>query len=713
MKNYFDITVVISPGTDGTFAVRVASEHCGQANSILKLPFNLRDLSGVVFGVAQTARDIGSVTPQETGPGAMGATMDPRSAEDFGVELFKALFRGDARDLLVTTETMAQLSKEEAGVRIRLSMDLQALGMGEVASLPWELMCRKKGEDPLVLSNQTTLVRALDVYGITEPRQFRAPLRIMVVMSNPKGTGALDLGKERTLIEQSWGGRRDVQVDFVRPIEDDVRKQLRAADYHVVHYMGHGDFDADGRGLLLLEDEIGNPVQVTGEDFARWLKDEPLRLVFLNACKTGTTSVRSGAHPFAGVATALIKAKVPAVVAMQFPISDQAAILFAQTFYEGILNGLPVDAAVVGGRAELRSNRKTASEWATPVLYLRSKDAMLFEWVNNDVAMASAVPLGRVQSVAATTHSTDEDPWGAGAAEMLRVFLATPDQDRERLHGQLSKALQAIDGVRVVDSVPLDDEKHNEVAGGLIRRADLCVHLLGANAGRRLDVDDGQPLRTYPLVQLEIGCKLARSQLVIITSEDKESIGNAKYAARVDELAKLHRDTAQFELVITDKNRIMDAIRAKLEALKKARQTALTPSAPDGTVRAAYVDSHDVDQDRAEELVTFLGERNVEAFMQTSEGSATDGLAQFSDNLRKYPLYIVVAGRADEAWVKYRTNAARRSAVEARAAILIGKYEGADDVEITASRIKIVAALKRVAPDPVDALFAPAAGDNA
>ena len=157
----------------------------------------------------------------------------------------------------------------------------------------------------------------------------------------------------------------------------------------------------------------------------------------------------------------------------------------------------------------------------------------------------------------------------------------------------------------------------------------------------------------------------------------------------------------------------MDAIQAKLEALKRARQTALTPGALDGTVRAAYVDSHDVDQDRADELVTFLGERNVEAFMQTSEGSETDGLAQFSDNLRKYPLYIVVAGRADGAWVKYRTNAARRSAVEARAAILIGRYEGADDVKIAASRIKIVAALKRVAPDPVDALFGPAAGDNA
>ena len=85
-------------------------------------------------------------------------------------------------------------------------------------------------------------------------------------------------------------------------------------------------------GCCCCELEDGSPDRVTGDVFAAWLADEPLRLVFLNACKTGTTSVRSGVHPFAGVATALIRERVPAVVAMQFPISDQAAIAFAADF---------------------------------------------------------------------------------------------------------------------------------------------------------------------------------------------------------------------------------------------------------------------------------------------------------------------------------------------------------------------------------------------
>ena len=166
----------------------------------------------------------------------------------------------------------------------------------------------------------------------------------------------------------------------MRPVQAELLNKLAEREYHVIHYMGHGDFNADAGGMLLLEREDGSPDRVTGDFFAMSLADQPLRLVFLNACKTGTTSVRSGVHPFAGVATALIRERVPAVVAMQFPISDQAAIAFAQTFYQRIAQGFPVDAAVAEGRKVLYSSKQ--AEWATPVLYLRSKDGMALspEW---------------------------------------------------------------------------------------------------------------------------------------------------------------------------------------------------------------------------------------------------------------------------------------------------------------------------------------------
>ncbi len=206
MKNYLDIKVVISPGTEGAYTVRVESDKSGPCNSTFKLPFTLRDLSEAVFGVAQTARDIGSIALKEAGSGVAGA-LDHKSAEDFGVELFEALFWGEVRDLLISTETEAKDSVD-TGVRIRLSMDLQATGMAEVASLPWEWMCRSQGELPMFLSTQTTLVRALDVPGRTEPAPFVVPLRIMVVMSNPEGTPNVEPGRGAQANRRKLGGER-------------------------------------------------------------------------------------------------------------------------------------------------------------------------------------------------------------------------------------------------------------------------------------------------------------------------------------------------------------------------------------------------------------------------------------------------------------------------------------------------------------------------
>lgn len=720
MKNYLDITVVIAPGAEGNYAVRVASDEFGQCNSTVKLPFTLRDLAGAVFGAAETARAIGSIAPKEAAPGAAGLAR--KSAEDFGVELFEALFRGKVRDLLVSAESEAQGSAD-TGVRIRLSMDLQAPGMTEVAGLPWELMCRGQGEDPMALSTQTTLVRALDVMGRTEPAPFVAPLRIMVVMSNPEGTTKLNLDEERKRIEASWGRLLGVKVDFVRPVATEIRKQLRAAQYHVIHYMGHGDFNAEGVGLLLLEQEDRSPDPVTGDDFAKWLVDEPLRLVFLNACKTGTTGARSGAHPFAGVATALIRKRVPAVVAMQFPISDPAAILFAQTFYECILQGLAVDVAVVEGRKELHANKVTASEWATPVLYLRSKDGVLFEWGTSAAAAAtagSASPspaAGATLEVSPALAATTGDPWSPGAGDALRVFLATPDQNLVRRHAQLAQALKGVDGVRVVDTVPTADIKeHAEAVENLVRRADLCVHLLGANPGMRLDDDDDRPLRTFPLVELDIGRQAANSQLVVITSEDKESIGIKDYAVLVDELGKLRRDKERFELVITDKNRIADAVKAKLEELRLARQTKVATGSAGGTARRAFVDSHVSDEERAIELVAYLEGRDVSTDIRTSSSPAAD-FAQLDETVRNTSLYVIVAGRVDRNWVSSRKVAILKSAMRTKAALLIAKYsappaEGADSTEVTKSRLEI-SALKDSDPAWVDALFAPGAASRA
>jgi len=98
-------------------------------------------------------------------------------------------------------------------------------------------------------------------------------------------------------------------------------------------------------------------------------------LAVLNACEGARTSRKD---PFAGVAQSLMRQGLPAVVAMQFEITDSAAITFAHSFYTAIANGYPVDAALSEARKAIFTQGNEL-EWGTPVLYLRSPDGRIIQ----------------------------------------------------------------------------------------------------------------------------------------------------------------------------------------------------------------------------------------------------------------------------------------------------------------------------------------------
>ena len=121
--------------------------------------------------------------------------------------------------------------------------------------------------------------------------------------------------------------------------------------------------------------------EVNAEEFCRQLKDFQPRLVVLNACNTGE-SEDSGGDPFAGMASSLIELGVASVVAMQKEVDDRAANTFAQRFYETLVGGLPIDAAVAEGRLAVHNHEELrgSPEWATPVLFMQTRyDGVLLE----------------------------------------------------------------------------------------------------------------------------------------------------------------------------------------------------------------------------------------------------------------------------------------------------------------------------------------------
>jgi WD40 repeat protein len=146
----------------------------------------------------------------------------------------------------------------------------------------------------------------------------------------------------------------------------------------VLHFIGHGDFDPDrDEGVLALVREDGRADLVAAHrlvDLLRQARPMP-RLVVLNSCSGAAAGV---SDLFSGTAAALVRGGVSAVAAMQYEISDPAAVAFARGFYAAIVRGRGVDDAVSSGRVAILGLSDRTLEWVTPVLYLRGHDSQLF-----------------------------------------------------------------------------------------------------------------------------------------------------------------------------------------------------------------------------------------------------------------------------------------------------------------------------------------------
>ena len=224
-------------------------------------------------------------------------------------------------------------------------------------------------------------MRYLDLPKAKRPLQIALPLRIIGVVSAPSDAEPIDVASEKAKLGQALAPLIQsgaVAIDWLEtPTLRALQRQLRQADYHVLHYIGHGGYDHDADdGVVLFEDDLGRSRRITGVQLGTILQDEvSLRLAVLNACEGGRSSMED---PFSGVATSLIEREIPAVIGMQFEITDRSAIVFASEFYAALADGYPVDSAMAEARKAIYADENDV-EWATPVLFMRVQDGLLFE----------------------------------------------------------------------------------------------------------------------------------------------------------------------------------------------------------------------------------------------------------------------------------------------------------------------------------------------
>ena len=363
---YEDFSLLLESPRDGVYPVIVRSP-AGDGRGTFQIPPPSEESPPAESSQpSETTRDMRTKAPARVDPTQIGSL------------LFQALFSGSIRDLF--ERSLGRLENDgDAGLRIVVGFDPDQAEVGRLATLPWELLYRQDQRQFLNFSRKHPIVRSLNVPRSLPPR-LEPPVRILVAMASPSGYPPLDSERELRRIEDALGPVENAKRSILlNATPETLRARLLAETFHVLHFIGHGTFDASrGQGSLLFENGEGREMRVTGPVMADLLRDfTSLRLVFLNACRTAELS--EATDPFAGLAAALVMAGVPAVLGMQIPISDAAAIAFSGAFYQRLAVGDPIDTATTEGRMAVHLKDPDSLEWATPVLFLRSQDGRLFD----------------------------------------------------------------------------------------------------------------------------------------------------------------------------------------------------------------------------------------------------------------------------------------------------------------------------------------------
>lgn len=349
--------------TGSGYCAQVQSQDAGEPSCDFLLPFSESRLESLLskLGPARRVRSLESA--------------DLKAAKILGGEMYKAVFAKDIGTSLSRSIEAATRNGERLRIRLRLTE------VPELANMPWEFLYDEGADRFLVLSYKTSIVRYLEIAQSILPLAVRPPLRVLVMASSPQDYDTLGVEKEWNNLESALSKMPQGLVTLER-LEEATLSALQARlsqgnQYHVFHFIGHGGFDSRiGKSVLIMEDAHHQASFVDGHRLGVVLHNHnSMRLTILNVCE-GAYATPSDV--FSGVAQGLIRHEMPAVIAMQFEISDIAAITFASGFYEAVARGSQVDAALLDARLAIFAAANDV-EWGTPVLYLRATDGRIFD----------------------------------------------------------------------------------------------------------------------------------------------------------------------------------------------------------------------------------------------------------------------------------------------------------------------------------------------
>jgi tetratricopeptide (TPR) repeat protein len=293
-------------------------------------------------------------------------------------------------------------------------------GCDEFVRYPWELL--HNGDHFLLVSGIFTLTRAFlrpDMpVGCELP--VHPPMRVLYIGASPVNCAPLETEQSFAALERGLAPLIETGQVFLDRLEPPTFDQLvrylssyggagmlddsdTTIPCYVVHFDGHGAYGrlcpADGCETVNEVEsrkcvECGTSLSrvkpqtylcfCDDEGYNRFIDTQSLRDLFLSsdvrlavfsACETATLSVEATRQQRRKIAidttlaTALVTAQVPAVVAMPFSLQDDLSPTFMYHFYEALADGRMLEEALSRARQALLPMQQKS--WFIPVLYRR------------------------------------------------------------------------------------------------------------------------------------------------------------------------------------------------------------------------------------------------------------------------------------------------------------------------------------------------------
>jgi hypothetical protein len=276
---YLDFEVQIDPvgGRDYTLNVR---SPAGEVRETMRFPLDelalenrLKDVQIALLRSGAKQRRVGS--PEE------------QAVQRFGLQMFNALFTGEARSLYDVSRQKA--ATRSAGLRLKLSINAP-----ELAILPWEYIYDPREGEYICLSTSTPLVRYLQWAQTRQPLTVKPPLRILAMIASPSDLMKLDTEQERARLETAIhelqvSGR--VELTWLKGQSwRDLQREMRAgSQWHIFHFIGHGGFDhISEEGFIALVDDNGQMFPIGAAQLGRLLDDHKATAGDIEFMRRGT-----------------------------------------------------------------------------------------------------------------------------------------------------------------------------------------------------------------------------------------------------------------------------------------------------------------------------------------------------------------------------------------------------------------------------------------